>query len=558
MTVSGSTYPGRGWPNYGNTGSLVDNGGFSGHPYTSSQAELVDENPNAASGAVIGMMPYWTPIDICLGGTAAIRTHAEDIIPREPEEPDDAYQRRIFHAVMPPFLQRLAAQAAGTILRKGIHIEGGDEEYWRQWSRDVTGDGTPLNEFARSVLVDALLYGHESVLVDFPGGKGPLTLAEEMSDTGRRPYLVRIHPQQIRGWRTQGNRPYGDLTQLRYLERIAVPSGAFGEELVTQVRVLEPGKWRVYRESAAGRASWELAETGTYSIDRVPVVTVYSNRLATLTSRPPLLEVANLNIAYAQRFCDYHHTIHVGAQPILVLKGFDEDAGRPIGLSVNTAVLLPPDGDAMYVEPTAAAYDSQLRCLQTMEEQISQLGINTLAKQNLTNAAAEAKRLDRIDSDSIMAIISEDLARAIHEVMQIAAKYAGREPPESVTIPQDYENRLIDGNQITAYLQLFMQGAIDQETLLRILQEGEVLPNYIDVDEVITKSQDYLDEQMAREVEKAEAMSEVEVSKAESIAKSAGETSTGEQGVGSGKAAQGQTKGSNTLATPLRPGKHKA
>ena len=41
--------------------------------------------------------------------------------------------------------------------------------------------------------------------------------------------------------------------------------------------------------------------------------------------------------------------------------------------------------------------------------------MSVLAKQNITNAAAEAKRLDRIDSDSIMALVSEDLARTVAE-----------------------------------------------------------------------------------------------------------------------------------------------
>ena len=38
-----------------------------------------------------------------------------------------------------------------------------------------------------------------------------------------------------------------------------------------------------------------------------------------------------------------------------------------------------------------------------------------------------------------------------------------------VTIPKDYENRLLDGNQVTAFLQLYMQGVISQETLLQIM-----------------------------------------------------------------------------------------
>ena len=73
------------------------------------------------------MMQRWRTININIGSTNAIRYNAEEVIPREPKEPDDAYKRRIFHAVMPPFIRRLASQAASTILRRGVHLEGGDE-----------------------------------------------------------------------------------------------------------------------------------------------------------------------------------------------------------------------------------------------------------------------------------------------------------------------------------------------------------------------------------------------------------------------------------------------
>ena len=563
MTISGSTYSGRGSGIAGPSPNFLWE--YETPPEFS--AGRSSDDPSILNSATLAMMPYWTPIDICVGGTSTIRQYAHLIIPREPEEPDDAYERRIFHAVLPPFLQRLASQAAGTILRKGIHFEGGDTEFWEGWAKDVTGDGTSLNEFARRLLIDALLYGHSNAVVDFPGDEPPANLAEEMADTSRKPYLVMVRAQQVRGWRTSNNMAQGEVSQVRYIEQVPVADGTFGEKIVSQVRVLEADKWQVWRRepgSTGPAVGWKLYASGTYTPGRVPLVTIYSNRLGTMMSRPPLLEVANLNITYCQRFTDYHHAIHVGAQPVLVLKGFDEDNGRPIGLSVNTAVLLPPDGDAMYVEPTSAAYDSQLKCLQTLEEQISNLGISSLAKQNITNAAAEAKRLDRIDSDSIMGVISQNLAGSIQSLVEIAAKYAGREPPEAVTIPQDYENRLIDGNQVTAYLQLFMQGAIDQETLLQILQEGEVLPAYIDIEEVMTKSQDYLDEQMAREVEKADAMAEVQAEHApDPVAPGQpGATSTSkgakQGGVASGKAGKGAQKGSSTLPTPLRPGKHKS
>ena len=542
--VSGSTYPGSNSPQ-----GLVNLGGLTGKPVGTSMASQSVEDPSARSGAVIGMIPHWKPINVCVGGTDYLRSHAEDIIPREPAEDDDAYKRRIFHAVLPPFIQRLASQAAGTILRKGVNLSGGDEEYWNDWAKDVTGDGTPLNMFAREMLVDALLWGHTSCLVDWPNGEQPSNLAEELA-MGRKPYLVRVGAQQIRGWRTAANRNQAPLTMVRYSETISVPEGQFGEEIITQIRVLTEDGYQIWRDenpTSETNAGWTLYESGEHTAGEVPLVSIYSNRIATLVSKPPLEEVANLNISYAQRFCDYYHSIHVGAMPILCLKGFDPDANESsLGLSVNTAVLLPPDGDATIVSPPADSYQEQLKCLQVLEEQISALGISALAKQNLTNTAAESKRLDRIDSDSIMSIISEDLARAITDMLRIAGKYAGKEPPE-VTIPKDFENRLLDGNQVTAMLQLQMQNQISQSTLLKILAEGEILPPYIDIDDEILKTKDAMEEQFDLQLEQAEA--HIQMQSDNTPEQSAG-------GVSSGKGASGATKGSGTLPTPLRPGKH--
>ena len=109
MPVSGSTYPdGHGYYNR----QLVNLGGLTEQPDTYSPATTSTEDPSARNGAVIEMMPHWEPINICVGGTMAIRDYSERIIPREPSEDDDAYNRRIFHATMPPFIQRLASQAA--------------------------------------------------------------------------------------------------------------------------------------------------------------------------------------------------------------------------------------------------------------------------------------------------------------------------------------------------------------------------------------------------------------------------------------------------------------
>lgn len=492
-----------------------------------------DDDPSVISSAVLQMMTEWEPIDVCVGGTKVLRANAEKLIPREPSEAKDSYERRIFHATMPPFLKRLASQAAGIILRKGIQIEG--DSYWDDWIKDVTGDGTTLNEYARRQLVTALLYGHSSTVVDYANDTTARTLAEERQ-LRRKPYLVPIAPYQILGWRTANDSSSSDLAQVRIKERVVTSKGAYGEELVDQIRVMEPGRYQLWRTPATTSnqpaPQWTLERSGTTSLSRIPLVTVYSNRLGNLLSEPPLLEVAYLNIAYAQRFCDFHHAIHVGANPMLVLRGFDPDSDTPLGISVNTALMLPPDGGAEYVQPTSEAFDSQLKCLKELEDQIGRLGVNTLTQANLTNAAAEARRIDRIDSDSIMAVISGDLERTVAQIFELAAEYVGIEPP-TVNIPRDYENRLIDGNQITAYLQLYMQNAISQQTLLKILQDGEVLPPTIDLDEEMSLTAERLQEQQAME-----------------------RLATGGVDLAFQNAGQGESLTSQTLPTPMRTGRN--
>lgn len=507
---------------------------FSIAPQFPSLSAQASSDPSVFSNAVLSMVPHWTPIDICVGGTRDLRANAPSIIPQEPSESDDAYNRRIFHATLPPFLQRLASQAAGVILRKGIQLDG--DPYWQEWAQDCCGDGTTLDEYSRRQLITAILWGHSSTIVDYAGGPAPRNLAEER-EANAKPYLVPVHPRQILGWRLSSDSRSSPLEQVRIREQVVVPAGAYGEELVDQIRVLTPGGYELWRSSSATPSGqWQLYDSGFTTIGEIPLVTVYSNRLGNLLSAPPLEEVAQLVVAYAQRFCDFHHAIHVGSNPVLVLRGFDPDSDAPLGISVNTAILLPPDGGAEYVQPTSDAFDSQLKCLQALEDQISRLGINTLTAQNLTNAAAEARRMDRIDSDSIMAVIAGDLERAIEAMLRMASEYVGIEPP-TVTIPRDYDNRLVTGNEITAYLQLFMQGAISQETLLEILKLGEVLPPNVDVGEEINRTQALLEEEQA-------------------MARLAGAgPDMAFQGSGA-NAGQGESLTSQTLPTPLRPGRN--
>ena len=193
-----------------------------------------------------------------------------------------------------------------------------------------------------------------------------------------------------------------------------------------------------------------------------------------------MLSVANLNILHGQRTADLQHALHVAALPILVLQGFD-DTDNEIGLSANSAILLPETGQASYVEPVGqGSFQAQQDFITELENQMSSLGISTLFAQKMASETAESKRLSRTDSDSLLSVVSKDLEKCLQNAIDIAAAYVNMEAPQ-VQLDRDFDTQVLDGNQVTQYTQLWTQGAITHETFLEMLKKGEVLPD-VDVE----------------------------------------------------------------------------
>ena len=470
---------------------------------------VVGDDPSFESDAYLQMSVSWLPIDCCVGGTAFLRTNARTFLSQEPQELEDAWERRVSRATLAPFTVRIAEQAAGLVLRKPIVLESKQQDgevdpYWEELVENVDGRGTSLSAFARRLLISSLLYGHGGCLVDYPSREAaPSLQAERLA--GMRPYFCQVDAKQIIGWRFEEGNPLAQVDQVRINEYVSIPFGEFGDKTIRQIRVLEPGKYRVFRresdrdvDSPGGSQGWYVHEEGNISLDVVPLVLTYSQKVSDFVSTPPLLSIANLNISHAQRNADLAHALHVAAMPLLIMKGFD-DAPDPAGLSVNSAVLLPPEGDAFMVEPASQSFDAQQQYLDKLEEQMNSLGISTLFAQKMGAETAESKKLSRTDSDSLLVVVSRDLESMLQNAFEMAAAYVGKEAP-NVLLDRDFDLQTLDGNQVGQYLQLWNNGAITQETLLGALKKGEILPDVDVEEEVELTSQEKLDNMLTEMV----------------------------------------------------------
>ena len=451
------------------------------------------DSPFTRTRAVLDMMKGWEIMKAVTEGTEYLRENSEAFLPLEPREDFDAYMARVNRAVFSPFTQRLIRAATGLVLRKPISLTG--DPYWTEmFKMNVDGCGSDLDEYARRVLMCSLTYGQSHILVDYPAPSGALTLAEERQQN-RRPYWIEVDPNNLYGWRLDRESNYGNLVQVRLAEKAVIPDGQFGEKVYDQIRVIEPGRYRIFRkkeqieemynvsdnsvtgnfEMGSADKDYKQVETGSFSLGEIPLVTIYSGKTDNLVSKPPLLDIAYLNLAHFQRQADLIHSLHVASQPMLVMEGYD-DQTKDLAISVNYAMATQPGNKVYYVEPASSAFDAQSAEIKELQMQMATLGISTLSQQKFVAESADARRLDRVDTNSMLAMVSMELEQKLQKCFNFSAEYVGIEPPE-VKISRDFDIERLIGQDITALTSLFDQNVIDREEFRDILVQGEVLPS---------------------------------------------------------------------------------
>jgi hypothetical protein len=329
-------------------------------------------------------------------------------------------------------------------------------------------------------------YGHAGVLVDFPSQTDDEI--QNITDVASlRPYWCTYVPRDILGWRSELVNGAQQLTQLRLMERVTVADGEYGEKLVEQVRVLRPGSFELFRQNEQ-TGNFEQVAEGTTSLDYIPFATAYSNRVGLLESRPPLEDIAELNLKAYQIQSDLDNMLHISAVPMLAFFGFPSSA-EEVSAGPGEAIAFPAEGKAEYIEPSGNSFRSQFDRLQQLERQINELGLSAVLGQKLSAETAEAKRIDRSQGDSTMMVIAQQVQDLIDNCLRYHADYLGIQQSGSSYVNRDFLGARLEPQEITALLQTYTAGVISQKTLLDQLAQGEVLGDDFDVEEELEATQ---------------------------------------------------------------------
>jgi hypothetical protein len=421
----------------------------------------------------MNMSDHWGLLDVLLSGTYGLRKGHRKYLPQYPREDDLSYDNRLKISCLSPFYARIEKMLAGMLTRKPVRLTDVSDTITEQLF-DADLQGNDITQFLYEATRVCLRYGHVGVLVD------------AAADGSGRPYFVRYSPKDILGWRSEIINGTQKLTQLRLFETITEPEGDYGEKVVEQVRVLTPGAYEIHRKEKDGE--FKLFDEGTTTVKEIPFSVAYSNRVGLLESRPPMNDIAELNLKHYQASSDLSNQLRISAVPFLAIYGMPPSA-EEITAGPSEAMSLPTDSRVEFVEPSGNSYEAQFKHLDRIAEEINTLALASVLGQKLSAETAESKRIDRSQGDSTMMLIAQQMQDLLDNCLRFHAEYLNDSKPGTAYVNRDFLGQRLEPQEIQALLQLYTAGTITQETLLTQLSAGEVLGDQFDVDEEMEATQ---------------------------------------------------------------------
>jgi hypothetical protein len=322
-----------------------------------------------------------------------------------------------------------------------------------------------------------LTHGLDGVLASYPMVDRAFirTIADE-KHIGARPYLARYPANSILGWRTAQNAAGPYLTQLRLMEQIEEPDGAFTERAVPQVRVLEPGRWATWRKmknAQTGAEEWSPYEAGLTNLDFVPFVFFYGLREGLGIGQPPLLDLAHLNVRHWQSSSDQDNILHVARVPVLFAKGFAEEDEIAIGASIAVKT---SNGDATleYVEHSGEAITAGRQSILDLENRMMQAGAELTVQRPAVTTATQIRSDDEGNRSTL-----QEIAEAFEDSLELCLKYMGKwvgdDSDPEVELFKDFGSANLSDTNGDLLLRAADSGHISSETAFDELKRFDVL-----------------------------------------------------------------------------------
>ena len=409
----------------------------------------------------------------------------EKYVPKLSDQDAAEYQAYVSRAEFYNATARTKTALVGLLFAKPPKVEL--PEVLKSIGENISLDDDSLEALAKNIADECLSVGRCGVLVDLPSVEKSEYSRLEAERLNLRAYATLYKAENIINWKTTKINGSNVTSLVVLMESYEEPTA---DEFVylakTRYRVLDLKdgyyRQRVFEETngTAEPVSEIYPSANGKRLPYIPFTFFNVNDLKTDIDKPPLLDLARINISHFRSEVDLEHGTHFTALPTPYITGYQgDDSKLKIGSTVVWAIDN-PDAKVGFLEFSGAGLSTLENRIAVKEKRMSILGARLLLDEKKTAEATETLQMRKSGENAVLTNVATMISEGIVSFLKDIAFFENITAENLIyEINTDYNLATVDP-QIIAQIIAGIQGAlIPNEVLYDVLLKGELMPKNI-------------------------------------------------------------------------------
>lgn len=443
----------------------------------------------------------WDLIDALMSRTTGMRARGKRFLPTSSHEEHDNYKfrRRVSHLL--PAYSNTSDVLISLPFVEPMTREGEAPDFISHLYEDADLKGRSFDDVASRSFGHGVHYGKSLALVDHTRLDRPMSRADRSSGVFR-PYIRRIHPRNLIGWRWGvGEKGEPNLSQIRFRKK-RIAHEDFNEVCIDQVEV-----WTAAGSGLDGEGTvqtWErIKESDEFRLTQEVPMPLLEVPLAysvlcedddgdDLTSRPCLEDLADLCHAHWIQWSWQTVALIWGRTLLAIFSGVTKeelkDQGGVVMGAAKFLAFANPEAKASFLEHNGHALEAGHKEIERIEQRIEAAGAKPFHDPSGNRTATEVRDRSKKSDSPFSKWLTRFENGMISKSWRFAAMWA------SVDLPDDFEMKIprdalqsFTGDDAKLLLDSAMSGKISTEIYLKELRRRRILANSPELSEHIER-----------------------------------------------------------------------
>ena len=425
----------------------------------------------------------WHKSRLVFEGEEAVKANADIFVPKLRGQDADGYRAYIKRGLFYEASGRTLLGLVAALLGRQPNLTPPDKNNIDYFDELII-DGQPFERFLHYLCRELLAIGRIGILVD-------------VNNMDEEVYAVSYTAENILNWKVMfidGKPMLSDLVLsegIHYRRVLQIVDGVYQQSL-----------WENMNKEAKSEDEWDWQQTGAtiYPMMRGQHLEEIPFYIAGLTSyayeiiRPPLLGLVNTNLAHFRNSVDYEHGLHLTGLPTAWVAGFTTEGSDTLYIGSEKAwITEQPEAKAGFLEFTGQGLNPLRDAMTDKETLMAILGARLLSMPKNMAESAEAKRLDMLGEQSILALVASVVGELVSKVLKKKEEWAGRMSFEDiqVEIKKDFSVMTPDPQLLNSLLGLLQSGTLSYKSFFANLKKMGIIPDGLTEEEELERLEAY-------------------------------------------------------------------